>query len=373
MKKIYRRFLGFLNHLSGNVNTVKTWVLEWYEILRKRKLYMDIRWTPEQQKAFDDFWLENYGRRISSRWHKLYQSFNRVFNPTYIPEILYTVGFEPRGNDCVYTSVLQDKAYVEAFTGGTDVVVPETIAAQSGGLYRDSRYNVITKQDVMTRLKAAGDIVIKPTVGGSSGRGVQFFNTVADMPTIEQVLQQLDGTEHIIQRAIRQHPVFAALHAGSVNTIRMITYICGDEICCAPICMRIGQGDSHLDNIHAGGIVIGVTSDGKLLETGYQLGWNDQRIVMQEHPDSKIKFAGYQLPKIPQMIEQAKKIHAHFTHIRFVSFDFTVDEDENIVLIESNLQSQGMWFPQIIHGQSLFGKNADVMLQEYKGKRFRPL
>ena len=156
MKGFYRIVLNWIFHLAGKMNRIKMWVFEWYSIIRKRHIYKNIRWTSEQQRQFDDFWKENYGRKISPRWHKLYQAFNGVFNAAYIPEILYTAGFEPRMNDCIYVKALEDKAFVESYTGKTDVVVPETIFSKSGGLYRDKDYNIITLQEAMDKLAGGG-------------------------------------------------------------------------------------------------------------------------------------------------------------------------------------------------------------------------
>lgn len=65
-------------------------------------------------------------------------------------------------------------------------------------------------------------------------------------------------------------------------------------------------------------------------------------------------FDGYQLPCVPKIVEEAKRMHVKLPHLRYISWDFTVDSEERIVLIEANLFGQSVWFPQIVSGKGLF-------------------
>jgi hypothetical protein len=116
----------------------------------------------------------------------------------------------------------------------------------------------------------------------------------------------------------------------------------------------MGQGENHVDNIHAGGLVIHVREDGTLNRFAYELGYCDKRLRYEQHPDTLIHFENYQIPYVDKIAAEAKKMHLKLPHIRFASWDFTINDQNQIVLIEVNLKGQGTWFPQIISGQSFF-------------------
>ena len=124
-----------------------------------------------------------------------------------------------------------------------------------------------------------------------------------------------------------------------------------DDIKTAPISMRIGRGGALVDNAHAGGVFIGVTDDGKLLDTAY----TEYQDRYYEHPDTHVVFKNYQLPMIDKVRQAAIELHKNLPNMTFISWDFTIDENNNIVLIERNLHSQTVWFPQMAHGKSFFG------------------
>ena len=52
-----------------------------------------------------------------------------------------------------------------------------------------------------------------------------------------------------------------------------------------------------------------------------------------------------------------------------ISWDFMVDDKDNIVLIEMNLISQTVWFPQMANGVSFFGENTEKMIRLVKNKK----
>ncbi|MCI8635370.1 MAG: hypothetical protein HFJ05_07195 [Eubacterium sp.] len=357
LKLFYRSIIAWMERIPANITRRKVFIAEWYEILRKRNLYRDIHWTKEQKMEFDLFWIKNYGKKISPRWHKLYESMNGIHNIQYVPEILYTTKLEPKGNPYLYAKVFSDKGLVELLIHKTFVRVPRTILVCSDRVFRDDEYHNISEKDAQEIISNESQFVIKPTIGGSSGHSVEIINTEIEKDISVAQLQKKFGDNFIIQDVIKPHDSFKRLHPESINTIRIISYIADNDIKIAPISMRIGTGKTNVDNIHSGGVGVSVSNDGVLNQYAYQLGYCDSKIRYEKHPDTQIVFKGYQLPCIPEIIESAKKMHMKFPRITYISWDFTVDEDENIVLIEVNLFGQGVWLPQIVSGQGLFGED----------------
>lgn len=99
------------------------------------------------------------------------------------------------------------------------------------------------------------------------------------------------GNNFVVQELIHQADVLATLNPSSVNTFRVITYILDDRIHICPIALRLGRSSSDRDNIHYGGVCIGINADGTLKKEAF----SEQGEHFVFHPDTKVKFSGYNI------------------------------------------------------------------------------
>lgn len=197
-------------------------------------------------------------------------------------------------------------------------------------------------------------LIIKPTRGSCSGNNVYVLTE----KNYREILLRF-SQNYIVQEMVENQDDIKRLNPASLNTMRVITYICDDQYFCAPILLRIGASDSHLDNAHAGGIFVGVNRDGTLCPEAYA----EYGEKYTEHPISGIRFDGYRIRNIEKVVSAALICHKKTPHMRMVSWDITLDKDENAILIEANLFGQSVWLPQIAHGCSLFGEHTERMLE----------
>ena len=170
------------------------------------------------------------------------------------------------------------------------------------------------------------------------------------------------GENFVVQEKIMPHESFSRIYTKSINTLRVITYFANNEIKVAPITMRIGQGGAKVDNAHAGGMFIAVNDEGKLAKEAF----TECQKRYTKHPDTGIIFEDYQLPYIEKVKKVAIELHKRLPMLEIISWDFTIDKDENIVLIEANMHSQSTWFPQMASGKALFGEDTAMILQNLK-------
>lgn len=369
MRRIYKIVVTFAESLPFRIHLIKMIVAEWYAIWRKRKIYQKVVWTGEQQKEFDEFWIKNYGRKIPNKWHRLYESMNGTFDIRYFPEIFFTTKFEPMLNPYNKGVLLQDKSLVELLFNGesNDITFPETYVLCCSGIFYDGRRTVISRSVAADLLLNIGAAVIKITIGSSSGKDVKMVNFgIGKIETREQILQLFNsfGTNFIVQERIKQHPAISNIYSQSINTFRVMTYILDGVVLHAPVSMRIGAGGRNVDNIHSGGIAIGVSDDGILEKYAYRLGYGDTSEKYDKHPDSGILFDQYRISFVPKIIKSSHELHGRLPHIGIVSWDFAVNDMDKIVLIEVNLLGQSSWFPQIICGRSFFGENTEKVLNK---------
>ena len=225
---------------------------------------------------------------------------------------------------------------------------------------------IIDYNYAMEKIKNIGEVIIKPSVDSNSGRNVNLLNIKNGMDlnsniSMEEILKKYKEN-YIIQEKIHPNKQFSKLNPSSVNTIRINTYICEGKVYCAPLAMRIGRMGSIVDNAHAGGITIGIKNDGTLKK--YAFLENGQKF--DKHPDTNVKFEGYKIPKIPEMIELAKKYHYKIPHMGIIAWDLTLDEEEKIVIIEANISCPSIWFPQYVNGEGFFGDNTEKMIRMLK-------
>ncbi len=372
MKKIYRSILKWFVYFPTYINAAKYYLAEWFAIFRKSSLYKDIKWTKEQQKEFDDFWKKNYGKKISNRWHRLYEACNGVHRIDYFPEILYSTKLEKKRNDYLYCKVFSNKSFNDVLFDDKilGVKTPKCFVFNDNGTLYNGKREIINFDTAINLLQNIGEAVIKPTIDTSSGRGVVILNikngiNIRDGRNIKDII--LDYKQNfIIQEKVIPCKELELLYPNSINTIRVITYIIGNDIGFAPISLRIGGGGGEVDNIHAGGMVVFVDNNGNLGNFAYRLGWGDNFEKFDKHPDTKITFNNYNLKFIPRVVEIAKSLHTKTSNVGIISWDFTIDSNEEIIVIEANYLGQSIWFPQMISGKSFFGDDTIKILNYLK-------
>lgn len=372
MKRLYKKMLNFFLKIPQKIEVIKVLIGEWIAILRKAPLYKDIKWTDEQQKQFDEFWKKNYGKKISNRWHRLYESVSGIHNIDYLPEIIYTTKIAPKVNDYTYCLVYADKNLNELFYNNRieGVRTPDYFVFNNYGKFYDGSRHLISKEKAIEILSNVGDAVIKPTVGSSSGNNVIIVNMKNGKDTLNgmSALEIVDKykSNFTVQEKIKPSKELSTLYPSSINTFRVISYIVDDKISVAPISLRIGGGGSEVDNIHAGGMSIAVAKDGILSKYAYRLGYGDSSECFDTHPDTGVQFEGYKLSFVDRLISTAKRLHEMTANIGMVSWDFTVDSNNDIVVIEANFRGQAVWFPQMLSGESFYGENTEKILQSLK-------
>lgn len=109
---------------------------------------------------------------------------------------------------------------------------------------------------------------------------------------------------------------------------------------------------------------IGIKESGNLCREAY----TEFQKRYLEHPDTKIKFEGYCIPQIKKIEEAAKKLHSKILQVGIISWDLTLDKDENVVMIEANIRGGGIWVIQMAHGCGVFGDDTAEILKFISNK-----
>ncbi len=227
----------------------------------------------------------------------------------YIPNWYYCNIFADLINNADYSAMDGDKNIFDVLLHGAGVPVPEPLCKVARGAITDRWFSILSREDVESRIASATSdrIFVKP-VAGAGGEGFVIFRKNKDKlghtndeghALAYETLQKLAAkTDWIVQQGVVQHVALNNLHASSVNTLRPVTERRPDgSVRIVAVTLRIGTGGGETDNAHVGGISCGVDVDSwcceKWASTDGSLGpvrWTDR------HPDSGIRFEGYQLP-----------------------------------------------------------------------------
>jgi hypothetical protein len=332
-------------------------------IKAQKKLWKDVILTKEQEKELQAV----FGKKTSNKWHRLYQSYTGEFNKDYFPEILFSTKLEPILCPRGICEVLQDKGLIGVlYHSVPELRLPKTVIVNCSGIFYDGNRNIINKEtaaDLVYEWSKRKRFVIKPTVGTHSGAGVVIGKQDA-YNSSEEILTLFHGYKKnfIVQEYIINSKELRALYDNSLNTIRIMTYILEDKLYHAPLILRIGKGGNEVDNVGIGGLFVGLSDDGYLKKEAFTRKGEGYCV----HPDSRIRFEGYPITGIDKIIECAFACHKKTPHTKFISWDFTFDENNVPVLIEANLLGHSSWLPQAASGVSTFGSNTNKMLDKIR-------
>jgi len=110
---------------------------------------------------------------------------------------------------------------------------------------------------------------------------------------------------------------------------------------------------------------IAVDDDGTLHDTAF----TEFREKYVEHPDTHIKFGGYQIALVPKLIKAAIKMHNAIPQIGVINWDLTLGIDEEPILIEANTFGGSIWLFQMAHGKNPFGEKSEEILKWVKQQK----
>lgn len=329
---------------------------EYVKIKDKTNCWQQVEFTSEQIQEIEQL----YGAGVDTRWHRYYQYFTGKFDAKYLPEILYSTVMESKMNPRKIANEMEDKSRIPHIYGPvSDLRIPKTVVVNTSGIFQDENGDILTKAQaedaVREYLRSYGSAILKPIRDTGSGQGVIALQA----NTFEGFVYDRD---FIVQERIKNQEDLKVLNPHSLNTMRVMTYICDEQYWCAPLLLRMGSGVTHLDNAHAGGIFIGVKNNGDFCREAYSE-YGEKHTF---HPYSKIVFEGYRIRNVDRVMKAAIACHKRTPHLKMVSWDLTLDDNGTPVLIEANMFGQSVWLPQIAHGVSIFEDNTEKMLQKYR-------
>lgn len=351
--------------LNKKVRSLLVTYSEYMNLYKKRSLIKKVRLTKQQKGEINEFFKRYYGKAVPCYWHRLYQSYTGVYKKDYFPEILLSTKLEPFWNPYREAELLGDKNLLPSLFSEIELLrVPKTYASCVKGRCRNMEQEFISFKAMNNMLFNIGSCVIKRTIGTSSGRDVQVCNIMNGIDkksglSLKAILKSF-GENYVVQELIVQHESLEKLNPTSINTFRIITYYCDSIVYTCPIALRIGRLCSDKDNIHYGGICVGVNEEGELKPKAF----SEYGEYFFDHPDSHVRFHGLRVGgvNLKEIVNSVRKAHGRIPHLGLLSWDIAIDNAGTGVVIEINTTGQSAWFCQMVNGESLFGENTPKIL-----------
>ena len=253
-----------------------------------------------------------------------------------------------------------DKFYFNVFLEKFDIPTPKVYCfiKDKFPLYFNAKFSVDTSKSANEQLKSFFsndmDAFAKPS-DGQLGQGIFSLRLkngkiLADGEEIsmETLIQRVVSADYLIQERIYQHPAMAAFCPSCINSIRLQTVMDMEgNVHPFGAGVRMGRMGSSVDNWAKGGVFVGIDmKNGCLMDTGFLK--PKYGTSVKEHPDTKIKFCGYQIPFYKEVEEMASKLHNYLYRCHSVGWDIAITES-GPMFIEGN----GWWeisLLQAVHG-----------------------
>ena len=165
-------------------------------------------------------------------------------------------------------------------------------------------------------------VFVLKKINSAMGKGVELVD-IAHCEKKQFFRKLISVDKWLLEERVEQKQEMACINASSVNTVRCITFKTKQGVV-VPYCfLRAGRNGSFVDNGGAGGLLIGIDVNTGILNTdGYdEYGWQ-----YAAHPETGVKFQGFQIPQWDQMLEICKTAAQEETDMNYLSWDMAYSE-----------------------------------------------
>ena len=318
----------------------------------------------------------------SSKWRVLghvNKDYYRVFSQycgediNIVPDDICHNVIEPILNPKRFLSAYEDKCMFDKMLWSSFYknITPFTYIRNIGGAEFDVNYSPIKSvNQVISEIPMdVNKLVIKKSIDSSSGKGVMFvqrdnngvFRDISTDEVFSEIyLDRYFGRDYVVQKAMNQSPFTRQFCKTSVNTIRMAVYrsVKTNRPYVVNAIIRMGKDGSLVDNAHAGGMFVGVNSEGIL-----------GKYVCNQYGEKMTVFNGidfqtntYQIPNYDKIKSFAELVASALPHQRLLALDIILDENSEPVLLEYNIRAFSVWLFQFTSGVG-FGNFTDEIIE----------
>lgn len=315
-------------------------------------------------KNYTKLW-KKLGKKPSLLFLKCVNAISGIQSSKYVPENIYYGMIEPRLNNKAFALIFNDKNFFERYLPKYKSLFPCPILRGINGVIHDADFNRIDNTYTANLLEEFEDnecFILKPAIDTGGGSNVSLvikvsngFNVDNQLYSITEFIFLLKKRylgNFILQKKIDQLQWFEYFNKSSLNTVRLYAYrsVQNEIIHTLHAYVRFGNPGSLVDSSSKGGFTCGISQSGVLNNFAVER-YGRIRLDLEgikKNGNSKVPFF-YEMKKI------AVEIAPHYHYHRLLGFDFCVDKNQNVRLLEINTRNIGVVNQQMNTGP-LFGK-----------------
>lgn len=175
------------------------------------------------------------------------------------------------------------------------------------------------------------DRVISKNPRGVGGNGITVRDTaaIADPAALREEL--VASGETLVEELLLQHPEMARLYPGSVNSLRVVTYLDPDgEVHVLAAVLKIGNG-GVIDNFSSGGMYTMLGDDGRALHAAA----DEEAHAYETHPLTGVRITGFQVPLYDEVLALVDRLARRVPELPYIGWDIAITPERPVV-IEGN-------------------------------------
>lgn len=288
------------------------------------------------------------------------------FDPRYVSHYMYLPLIARKLNDYRYSKILEHKSLLGVLIK-CKLNFPYCCVRCINGEYYNEEMNQISFNEIIDLCSCKDKIIVKNSENSSGGLSIAKYD-LSSLSKQERI--HLIGSivsdkkdDFVIQDYISQSSIMSRFNPDSINTLRITTLYLNGVFSIQSIVFRIGMKGKVVDNWGAGGIMIGVSEDGKLYEWGYDIHLN------KYYEYNNIRFSDERLEKIPELLNLLEEAHKCYSLCKFIGWDICFDINNNPVIIEINSSQPGIIGEQLCTGP-IFGNRTKEVIDYCNSKSF---
>lgn len=175
------------------------------------------------------------------------------------------------------------------------------------------------------------EFMVKPR-DGACGKGVEKLR-LSDFSDIKELKEKcVKNNQPLAEEIILQHKKMNELFARCVNTVRMVTITRGGKVHIVFCSIRIGAGDTIVDNLNSGGMAALVDEKTGIIITDAA---DKNGNVFKNHPDTQTPICGFEIPFFKEGRMMVERAAVMVPEIGYVGWDIAFT-DNGPLLIEGN-------------------------------------
>lgn len=302
---------------------------------------------------------QTFGRLGLKPYDADYRVFKKLvgFDARYVPDDVQIPYVIKSLNPPAHILALEHKGLYPILYKGMNL--PKTLVVCINGVLFDEEMNIVPVSDTLGLLQSVDKCIIKPTSFSGCGSGIKIVETGTIGKTdVEEYITEYKGN-FIAQQLVKQSSQMSRLSKNSLNTFRISTLFINGKFSVCSVTCRVGMGDSYLDNVAAGNVMVGVQMDGKFMKKAY-----DSHYGIHTQTDTGVVFENFRIDAIDKMLSFVEDNHKKcLPHCGFVGWDIALDENDEPVMIEVNLYGAGIHFEQLAVEAPLYGDRTDEVIE----------